>query len=261
MQPIIDLPLAEITVHLVVDTCQKCIRQSLDGNAESGVCFQIQADGLSVYRVRRRVSVRCNQHRIAFSFRHGHGSRRVAVQLDKPRTLQEISLVGKRCRKFGILEEQTLVVAVHIEGKARGISVVLGFVFVYSAMIELGVHLVVVERTAIINIERTIIVHRFRMPPLVKTCREGDALVGFKEISRFCFVVQIVCAEIEREFLLLPFKCFGEIEKFCVHISLEPCRYIISSLASLHFDKTAGKVAVLHGRDTAYDGNFLYVIG
>ena len=207
------------------------------------------------------VFVRSYQHGIAFAVGHGHGSRCVAVQLYKFGALQAVPLVRERCRKPGTLEEKSLVVAAHAERKACGRSVVLGLVSVCSAMVELGVCLVVVERTAIVHVERAVIVHRFGVPPLVETCRKRDALIGFEQVAGFCLVVEIVGTEVERELLGLPFKRLGKIEQLAVHVCLEPCREVVAAFAPLHLDQSAGKVAVLYGRNAAHDGYFLYVVG
>jgi len=72
---------------------------------------------------------------------------------------------------------------------------------------------------------------------------------------------EIVGTEVEREFLGLPFKRLGKIEQLAVHVCLEPCREVVAAFAPLHLDQSAGKVAVLYGRNAAHDGYFLYVVG
>ena len=91
-------------------------------------------------------------------------------------------------RQLQTAEERAVNIAIHVERKTRCIAVIGRAILVYSAMAELRIYLIVVERAAIIEAEHGSVVHLLGGPLLVQTSRKSNTFVGFEQVARLCLL-------------------------------------------------------------------------
>ena len=134
-------------------------------------------------------------------------------------------------------------------------------VTILAVVMDIGVNLVVVNATGVVQMALPTDPEVLRLPSLLEADGGGDALVVLQRVGRFGFGIQVIQTEIEHSLIIIPSNPFSEEEQFAEPVRFEAgtprCRFC----RALNLDHSRSDISVFGSRDAADDFHLFDIIG
>ncbi len=189
---------------------------------------------------------------------HGSGGNGCTARRHLFATCETVALVAHSGIKSNGIEPLKCIKA-EVQLRGEGIFVVAAFVFVDFVVVEVGIHLGVVEGTGVVDARGEGDVERLAVESHIGTRREVDALIVLQVIAGIHLGIEVSAIHVDD--MLPNGEAFPHREHLAIFIRLEAGTQRGSTLDALDIHQSGGEVAIFGRGDAAHYLYALDVVG